>query len=185
MTTKSFVHSGHAASFDLSRFEELYHNCRRIAYKAFETVPPDDVEDAVQTAMIKVWESLQEHPENTFQWFVNRAIGYARNYLRSRHWRHDNRRATLDVVEEAEETQKRHIASVSEKGYEEIEAETLLDGLPTQTKHIVKMLAAGYSQEAVADAFNTTRWHITQRLNEARAFLRPDPAQAQQLSLPL
>jgi RNA polymerase sigma factor (sigma-70 family) len=152
-------------------FETIYARCRNACYSAFKGLPYDDIEDALQSAMIEVWESLSARPGNTQAWYVQRSVYYARTYLRDRIWRHDNRQTTLGTASDDDEDDYFQPA-ITEDGYEEVEADSILTHLPIQTRKIAALLADGYTQEEAARIIGTSRGTVKRRLTEARVSLR-------------
>lgn len=159
-------------------FEAIYARCRKACYSAFRGIPYDDIEDALQESMIEVWQSLHERPGNTESWYVQRSVYYARTYLRNRIWRHENRQHYLEF-------QQREVTisgdddhnyffhpSTTEKGFEEVEADSILHRLPVQTRKIAALIADGYTQEQTAHILGVSRDTVKRRLADARHILR-------------
>jgi RNA polymerase sigma factor (sigma-70 family) len=151
--------------------ETLSLRCRKACYAAFRGLPYDDIEDALQESLIEVWQSLSERPENTQAWFVQRSVYYARTYLRDRIFRHNNRQTVLDTASDDDE-EGGFEPSMTETGFEQIEAESILQRLPVQTRKIALLLSEGYSQEQAAHLIGVSRDTVKRRLAEARVSLR-------------
>jgi RNA polymerase sigma factor (sigma-70 family) len=151
--------------------ETLSLRCRKACYAAFRGLPYDDIEDALQESLIEVWQSLSERPENTQAWFVQRSVYYARTYLRDRIFRHNNRQTVLDTASDDDEEGYGFHPSTIETGFEQIEAESILQRLPVQTRKIAALLAEGYSQEQAAHLIGVSRDTVKRRLAEARNVL--------------
>lgn len=150
--------------------DTLYTRCRAACYSAFRGLPYDNIEDALQSAMIEVWQSLNERPGNTESWYVQRSVYYARTYLRDRVWRHDNRQTVLDTESDDEEGYGFE-PSMVEMGFEQVEADSILQRLPVQTRTIVLLLVDGYTQAETAHILSTSRDTVKRRLAEARNIL--------------
>jgi RNA polymerase sigma factor (sigma-70 family) len=154
------------------RFEDLYQECSKIIFKTFQSTPTEDVEDALQFAMIEVWQAMQTMPDNTKKWFINRSVMYARNYLRSQSWRHTNRKVTIDQVTEEdtaiEQDKHDHLPSTTEKGYEDVETLSILDGLPQDLQQIIRMAMEAYRRYEIAEFFGVSQWTISRRLSKVR-----------------
>jgi len=150
--------------------ETLSLRCRKACYSAFRGLPHDDIEDALQESLIKVWESIQEHPENTQAWFVQRSVYYAKTYMRDRIWKHNNRQTTLDTASDDDDDSPYNPAII-EAGYDDVDAESILQRLPVQTRTIVSLLVDGYTQAEAAHILGTSRDTVRRKLAEAREIL--------------
>jgi RNA polymerase sigma factor (sigma-70 family) len=151
--------------------ETLSLRCRKACYAAFRGLPYDDIEDALQESLIEVWQSLHDHPENTQAWFVQRSVYYAKTYMRDRIWKHNNRQTVLNIADDDDESGG-FPPSMIETGFEDVEADSILKHLPVQTRHIVMLLAEGYTQEEAARIIGVSRDTVKRRRVEARVSLR-------------
>lgn len=153
--------------FDTS-FDTLYQRCRHACYATIRPDTKEDMEDAIQEAGLEIWRSMQENPDNTPSWFVNRGVFYARNYLRSKVYRHTNRQLQVEQTDEKYDVR----ATADQSLYRDIgDLFTMLswpEGIPDETNKIITMIMDGYTKEQVGEMLGISRWTVTRRLEEVK-----------------
>ncbi|MFC0471487.1 sigma-70 family RNA polymerase sigma factor [Halalkalibacter kiskunsagensis] len=150
---------------NVSSFEKLILNYKLTMYRVTKTIlaREEDCADAIQEAILKAYQKIHTLREPAYfkTWLIRIVMNECQQQIRQR--------KKLVSIEELSEP------SSKDQGYEKIEVEQMLDALPQEQKHLLKLFhIEDISIQELALIFQVPENTIKTRLRRAREKMRDE-----------